>query len=52
MNIGKAIAAFERGLLPAPTRFDRFVESLLGGSASGAAALTDDEVGGSAPLHR
>jgi len=27
-NIGKAIAAFERTLMPAETRFDRFVDSL------------------------
>lgn len=46
VNMGKAIEAYERGLLPTESRFDRFVESLLGGSDSGAAALTDDEVEG------
>ncbi|HET9539437.1 MAG TPA: cytochrome c peroxidase [Candidatus Limnocylindria bacterium] len=46
VNMGKAIAAYERGLLPTDSRFDPFVESLLGGSAPGAAALTDDEVEG------
>jgi cytochrome c peroxidase len=46
VNMGKAIEAYERGLLPSESRFDRFVEALLGGSASGSAALTDDEVAG------
>ena len=46
VNMGKAIEAFERGLLPTHSRFDRFVESLLGGSSSGAAALTAEEVEG------
>ena len=44
-NMGKAIAAYERGLLPADSRFDPFVEALLG-ARTGAAALTDDEVAG------
>jgi cytochrome c peroxidase len=46
VNMGKAIEAYERGLLPAASRFDRYVESLLGGGASGLAALTDEEVEG------
>jgi len=46
VNMGKAIEAFERGLLPTGSRFDRFVESLLGGGASGTAELTADEVQG------
>ena len=32
-NIGKAIAAFERLILPAPSRFDQYVEALLQGDA-------------------
>ena len=46
VNMGKAIAAYERGLLPGESRFDRYVVALLGGSRSGAAALTDDELAG------
>lgn len=30
-NLGKAIAAYERTLLPQPTRFDHYVEQLMGG---------------------
>lgn len=32
-NIGKAIAAFERLILPTPSRFDQYVEALLKGDA-------------------
>jgi cytochrome c peroxidase len=46
VNIGKAIAAFERGLVPGPSRFDRFVEAVLAGNSAGDAALTDDEIAG------
>jgi cytochrome c peroxidase len=46
VNIGKAIAAFERGLIPGPSRFDRFVEALLADDDAGAALLTDGEVAG------
>jgi cytochrome c peroxidase len=47
VNLGKAIAAFERGLVPGPSRFDRFVEALLAGEeASGDAALTPIELAG------
>jgi cytochrome c peroxidase len=31
VNVGKAIAAYERGLLPRPARFDRYVEAVLAG---------------------
>ncbi len=31
VNLGKAIAAFERGLVPGPSRFDQFVEAVLAG---------------------
>lgn len=43
-NIGKAIAAFERTLLPAETRFDRHVAALLAGAEpSGDAVFSDLE---------
>lgn len=46
-NIGKAIAAFERSLAPAETRFDRFARSLAKGEeGDGNAALTGEEVQG------
>jgi len=43
-NIGKAIAAFERMILPAPTRFDAYASAL--GSGNDAGILTPDEVAG------
>ena len=44
-NIGKAIAAFERLLMPSPSRFDDYVAALLDGNEDGqAAALTTDEI--------
>lgn len=39
-NIGKAIAAFERTITPAPTRFDAYASTL------GAGILNEDEVAG------
>ncbi len=45
-NIGKAIAAFERRILPTPSRFDRYVEALIQGSAEADALLSQDEVAG------
>lgn len=30
-NLGKSIAAYERAILPAPTKFDRYVEAVLEG---------------------
>jgi cytochrome c peroxidase len=46
-NIGKAIAAYERKLMPGPSRFDRYVEALVNGdTAEMRAALTQDEVAG------
>jgi cytochrome c peroxidase len=44
VNIGKSIAAFERGLMPAPTRFDAFVTALLAEEPT--TTLTADEVAG------
>ncbi|MFC4172524.1 cytochrome-c peroxidase [Microvirga sp. GCM10011540] len=43
-NIGKAIAAFERTVLPTQTRFDAYASAL--GSSGGAGILTEDEVAG------
>ena len=46
-NIGKAIAAYERRLEPAPGRFDRYVDALKRGRRPDAAsALTPDETAG------
>lgn len=47
VNIGKAIAAFERSLMPPQTRFDRFAAALAGGTEpQGDAALSEEEVQG------
>ncbi len=47
VNMGKAIAAYERLILPAPSRFDQYVEALLNEDKNAMqAALTDDEVAG------
>ena len=43
-NIGKAIAAFERTINPAPTRFDAYAAALSTGTAD--PILNDDEVAG------
>lgn len=46
-NMGKAIAAYERLILPGPSRFDAYVEALLAGDRQAMeAALTPDEVAG------
>ncbi|MGB3716772.1 MAG: cytochrome c peroxidase [Candidatus Promineifilaceae bacterium] len=47
VNIGKAIAAYERQIMPGPSRFDSYVSALLDGDESAvAAALTEEEVAG------
>jgi cytochrome c peroxidase len=47
VNVGKAIAAYERLIRPAPTRFDRYVQAVLAGDTEAmAASLTPDEVAG------
>ncbi len=46
VNMGKAIAAFERTLLPTPTRFDAYVRAILEPDATSPELLTADEVGG------
>lgn len=46
-NIGKALAAYERTLLPRPARFDRYVATLGDdGRPQGQALLTEDEIAG------
>ncbi|HHY55850.1 MAG TPA: cytochrome-c peroxidase [Chloroflexi bacterium] len=46
-NIGKALAAYERTLLPKPARFDRYVASLDDhGRPQGQPILNDDEIAG------
>jgi cytochrome c peroxidase len=47
VNLGKAIAAFERQIMPAPSRFDLYVEAALNGdTAAMETTLTADEVAG------
>ena len=46
VNIGKSLAAFERGLMPGPARFDAFVEALLANRPGAASILTADEIAG------
>lgn len=45
VNIGKAIAAYERQITPRPSRFDRYVGALTSGE-SGRGILAEDEVAG------
>ncbi|MGI9305130.1 MAG: cytochrome-c peroxidase [Gammaproteobacteria bacterium] len=46
-NIGKAIAAYERRLLPGPSRFDDYVQAVLeSDEATQITALSSDEVAG------
>ena len=46
-NMGKAIAAYERQLIPGPGRFDHYVEALLAGDdAAAQAAMAADEAAG------
>ena len=46
-NIGKAIAAYERLLMPGPSRFDRYVEAVTAGDRERQAELFDaDEIEG------
>jgi len=46
-NIGKSIAAFERTLMPTPSRFDAYVEAVVDADADRQSELfSDDEIGG------
>lgn len=44
-NLGKAVAAFERTLAPAPTRFDRYAQALLDGDAASDILTPDEQAG-------
>lgn len=47
VNMGKAIAAYERLIMPGPSRFDKYVKALLNDDkAAMQSALTNDEVAG------
>ena len=46
VNVGKAIAAYERTLEPQPTRFDRYVDAVLQDDESAQDIFTTDEVAG------
>jgi cytochrome c peroxidase len=47
VNLGKVIAAYERLLMPGPSRFDQYVDALVNGdTATMQTALTPDEVAG------
>jgi cytochrome c peroxidase len=46
-NLGKAISAFERSIVPRRTRFDRFADAVAAGESPGRdAALAADEIAG------
>ena len=46
VNIGKAIAAFERGIQHRPSRFDAFVDQLVDTGREQEGILSDDEIAG------
>jgi cytochrome c peroxidase len=46
VNIGKAIAAYERRIQPTPSRFDRYVDELSATGRAPEGVLTADEVAG------
>ena len=46
-NLGKAIAAFERSIVPEETRFDRFAKAVAAGQKpEGDAVFSDEEIAG------
>lgn len=45
-NIGKAIAAYERLIIPGPSRFDAYVEAVIKGDPEPNRILSDDEIKG------
>ena len=45
-NLGKAIAAYERTLMPGDARFDRYVRAVMAGDREAQRILTMDEVSG------
>jgi cytochrome c peroxidase len=42
-NVGKALDAYQRRLLPAPARFDRAIDALAGGDVATARDILDDD---------
>lgn len=46
VNMGKAIAAFERTIMPGESRFDQYVEALLSNETDTKTILTTDEIAG------
>jgi cytochrome c peroxidase len=46
VNLGKAIAAYERRIEPGPTRFDTYVDAIVRTGRAPAGVLTGDEVAG------
>jgi cytochrome c peroxidase len=47
VNMGKAVAAYERHIMPRPSRFDAYVAALVAGdTAAMQATLTEEEVAG------
>lgn len=46
VNIGKAIAAYERLLLPSPARFDQYAKAVINDDSGGQKSLTPEEVEG------
>jgi len=46
VNVGKSIAAYERTLRHAPSRFDRYADSVAATGRAPAGILSDDEVAG------
>lgn len=45
-NVGKAIAAYERRLVPTPSAFDRYVAAVQAGDATGGGHLDDAQIRG------
>ncbi len=45
-NLGKALAAYERKLIPGPARFDTWVRALVEGKPEPSSTLSDDERAG------
>jgi cytochrome c peroxidase len=46
VNVGKAIAAYERRLLPGSSRFDRYAQAVLQNDRAGQRVLSADEIAG------
>ena len=46
VNMGKSIAAYERRIQYAPSRFDRYVDALAKGGSAPKTILTEDEIAG------